>query len=157
MISRVSYPKSNVLKMASISTYKPFKPRAHVAYYAAQHLPKNSAIYSCILRLWSGYFMWVVHWRLCFLNTTHRRKSQTVRSGDLAGQGISSFLEMPQLGNKGLTTFMGIYAALQVGWNRVPWLVSRLAANCGMKSSLSCERSAPLLQPQYYLCRPTKK
>jgi len=49
------------------------------------------------------------------LITTYRRKSQTVRSGDLAGQGRSSFLEIPQLGNKGLTTFMDIHAAWQVG------------------------------------------
>jgi len=41
VISRVSYPEGNVLKMASVSTHKPFKSRAHVVHYAVQHLPKN--------------------------------------------------------------------------------------------------------------------
>ena len=152
MTSRVSYPEGNVLKMASISTYKPFQSREHVVHY---DIFRNIwAIYSCILRLWSGYFMWVVHWRLCFLNTTHRRKSQTVRSGDLAGQGISSLLETPHTQTHTHThthtTFMDVHAAWKVGWNRVPWIVSRRAAKYGMKNSLWCERSAPLLQSQYY-------
>ena len=41
MISRVSYPEGNVLKMASISTHKHFQCRAHIVTYAAQHLPKH--------------------------------------------------------------------------------------------------------------------
>jgi hypothetical protein len=113
VISRVSYPEGNVLKVASISIHKPSQSRGHVVHYAAQHLPKKLSN----LFLHFAFMLGIFHVGGA-LKTAFKYRSQEEIADRKIGRSRWSRNSLisgdTHLGHKGLTAFMDIHATWQV-------------------------------------------